>query len=100
MVANGKNIKPVFIWWVSKRLKKRSRTLAKVKAIFQKPQKYKFCFQVLSNVSEPKKLDDENVKTLWQDSIKKNIGTSQVDKVMSHSFMIQKRSVKQAGTSS
>ena len=41
------------------------------KSIFRKAQKYKFGVQVPTDVSETKKLDNENVYTLWEEAIKK-----------------------------
>ena len=53
--------------------------MTKVKAICQKPQKYKFCVQVPIDVAEAKQLDNDNVNTLWQDTFKKDMENSQVD---------------------
>ena len=54
-------------------LKKRSRILAKVKARFRKPYKYKFGFQFRIDVSESNNIDNNDGNILWQDTIKKDM---------------------------
>ena len=59
-VSNGYKNLLEFCWWVSNALNKWYRILAKVKAIFQKAQKYIFGVQVPIDVAESKNIGNDN----------------------------------------
>ena len=64
--------KPAFAWWVPHVIRKKNRTIAKVKSIYW-TKTHKFGIRVPKSVDEARRLDTENGDTLWWDAICKEM---------------------------
>ena len=69
---------PDFKWWVRDVLRRRNRTIAKVKAKYWRTT-HKFGIRVPKSVDEALAIDKENRNTLWYTDIQKEMKNVRVD---------------------
>ena len=69
-VQNHISLEPVFAWWASYVLKKRNRTLAKIKSKYW-IRNHKYGIEIPKSVKRGKYIDEFNQNTLWWDAIMK-----------------------------
>ena len=76
-VANKISEEPAFAWWVQTCLRKRHRTINKVKKKYWRTTQ-KFGIRLPKSCDEAIQLDKENGNTLWQDAMKKEMSKAKV----------------------
>ena len=70
--AMGLKNEPVFRWWVSHALRRKSHLISKVKTLYHK-NNLKFGIKIPRSVREALQLDKQNNSTNWQDAIEREM---------------------------
>ena len=72
-VLNKKNSdEPEFAWWINTIMKQKKRPIQKVESKYWM-NTHKFGVRIPNTVTEALSLDEDNVNTLWQDAIQKEM---------------------------
>jgi len=70
--TQGLSHEPAFAWWVKDALRRKKRTIQKVKTRYWQ-RTHKFGIRLPKSVAEALKLDEENGNNLWHDAIQKEM---------------------------
>jgi hypothetical protein len=73
-VENNLTDKPAFKWWIKHILRKRDRIISRTKSSYW-VRTHKYGFEVPKNWDDCVRIDKENENTLWQDAVRKEMGT-------------------------